>query len=274
MWVSLIHIVCGSCFLLLVDSANILGVFASSSYSHQTVFQAIWKELSLRGHRVTVYTPRPLKDPTLTNLTEFDIGGFNRSKSDLRQIMKTRVNYIEEYERNTLAQLNHPNIKDLIENTENRSYDVLLVEYLGPLFFAFKEVYKVPMVGILSMSPPIKLSDLLGMVKHPVVEPSTAVQSSQAYTFRQRLQSWFYSWMERIAFDAYIFPLVDRQLQKYFGNKVNKSAHQLCQEVELVLGNYNAAIEPAKPMPPNFIPISGIHIHKPTSLPEVKEFPV
>lgn len=56
-----------------VYSAKILGVFTIPSVSHQVMFQPIWKELSLRGHEVTVVTPNPLNDPTLTNLTEIDI---------------------------------------------------------------------------------------------------------------------------------------------------------------------------------------------------------
>lgn len=53
------------------------------SISHQVIFQPIWKELSLRGHKVTVITPNPLKDPTLTNLTEIDISYMYEHMSEL-----------------------------------------------------------------------------------------------------------------------------------------------------------------------------------------------
>uniref|UniRef100_A0A6P7F682 UDP-glucuronosyltransferase 3A1-like n=1 Tax=Diabrotica virgifera virgifera TaxID=50390 RepID=A0A6P7F682_DIAVI len=65
-------------FLLLdsfsfIQCVKILGIFPTPSYSHQIVFQPIWKELSLRGHNVTVVTPHPLNDSSLTNLTEIDV---------------------------------------------------------------------------------------------------------------------------------------------------------------------------------------------------------
>ncbi|KAL3288283.1 hypothetical protein HHI36_002731 [Cryptolaemus montrouzieri] len=56
-----------------VNSARILGWFVCPSISHQSVFQPIWRELSLRGHEVTVITSDPLNDPTLKNLTEIDV---------------------------------------------------------------------------------------------------------------------------------------------------------------------------------------------------------
>lgn len=56
-----------------VHGARILGVFAFPSISHQIVFQPIWRELSLRGHQVTVLTPNPIHDQSLTNLTEIDL---------------------------------------------------------------------------------------------------------------------------------------------------------------------------------------------------------
>ncbi|XP_050516750.1 UDP-glycosyltransferase UGT4-like [Diabrotica virgifera virgifera] len=56
-----------------IQCVRILGFFPTPSYSNQIIFQPIWKQLSLRGHNVTVVTPQPLYDPSLTNLTEIDI---------------------------------------------------------------------------------------------------------------------------------------------------------------------------------------------------------
>ncbi|KAJ8959692.1 hypothetical protein NQ318_021883 [Aromia moschata] len=53
--------------------ANILGIMPTPSYSHQIVYTPLWKELSLRGHNVTVITTNPVRDPKLVNLTEIDI---------------------------------------------------------------------------------------------------------------------------------------------------------------------------------------------------------
>lgn len=59
--------------LQLCEGAKILGIIPTPSYSHQLAFQPIWRELSLRGHNVTVITANPLNDPKLINLTEINI---------------------------------------------------------------------------------------------------------------------------------------------------------------------------------------------------------
>jgi glucuronosyltransferase len=60
-------------FVNSVQCANILGVFISPLFIHQIIYHSLCRELSLRGHQVTVITPFPLDDPTLTNLTEISI---------------------------------------------------------------------------------------------------------------------------------------------------------------------------------------------------------
>jgi hypothetical protein len=56
-------------FVNSVQCANILGVFISPLFTHQ-----MCRELSLRGHQITVITPFPFDDPpTLTNLTNINV---------------------------------------------------------------------------------------------------------------------------------------------------------------------------------------------------------
>lgn len=61
------------CVLQVCESANILGVIPTPSYSHHVSFQPVWRELSVRGHNVTIITANPMNDHELTNLTEIDI---------------------------------------------------------------------------------------------------------------------------------------------------------------------------------------------------------
>lgn len=77
-----------------IQSARILGVFTVASISHQTVFQPIWKELSLRGHNVTVVTPNPLRDPSLINLIEIDVSSQYKNMEEFkRTLSKSRMDH-------------------------------------------------------------------------------------------------------------------------------------------------------------------------------------
>jgi len=55
------------------DGARILGIVPTPSYSHQVLYWPLWKELSLKGHQLTVLTTDPMNDPSLKNLTEIDL---------------------------------------------------------------------------------------------------------------------------------------------------------------------------------------------------------
>lgn len=128
-----------------IESANILGVFSIPSVSHQIVYQPIWKELSLRGHKVTVITPNPLNDPTLTNLTEIDVSysyeffknltteAFSGSMDhwSMEKMYHAMVMGTNE------AQFNHPQVLELLED-RSKTFDVVLAEPFIPIPAAFR----------------------------------------------------------------------------------------------------------------------------------------
>lgn len=126
-----------------VQSARILGLFPTPSVSHQSVFQPIWRELSLRGHKVTVITPNPLKDPSLTNLTEIDMSeAYEIQKKNDEKLTKTMTSWVDvidiafihnlpQYE----YMLEHEETKKIIDSPED-SFDFHLqptVYSLSPL---------------------------------------------------------------------------------------------------------------------------------------------
>lgn len=139
-----------ACFLLLTlsgatQSANILGYFSVGSVSHQIVFQPIWKELSLRGHKVTVVTPNPLNDPTLTNLTEIDLSvSYDHFKAMIAKDFTGAMDHwkFEKWLHSIVLKMNdvqfrHPQVQALLED-KNKTFDVLLTEPWIPFPAAFR----------------------------------------------------------------------------------------------------------------------------------------
>ncbi|XP_050315571.1 UDP-glycosyltransferase UGT4-like [Anthonomus grandis grandis] len=268
MW--LIKTILIHCAILLCKPANgarILGIFMTPSYSHQIVFQPIWRELSLRGHEVTVYTPSPLNDPSLTNLTEYDLGFSFKQMQDKEKAAFDASKWFDIFLKVSEAQLNHPYMQDLINNVDNKTYDLLLVEYLWQPFYAFKEIYKVPMVGITSLPLSLGNSDALGIEKHPVVDPDLLLQFSRAENLQQRVISWLHNWLYRLVASVKFKPIFNKQMEKYFKG-VTKTCWDLAKEVALVIGNYNFALQNVRPITPNFVTISAIHVKPQKPLPE------
>lgn len=251
--------------------ARILGVFLTPSYSHQIMFQPVWRELSLRGHQVTVYTPCPLNDPTLTNLTEYDLGFSFPYLDKIGEVGYDYSKVFEAYINTSEAQLSHKFLKDLIKNANNDTYDLLMVEYLWTSYYAFKELYQVPMVGMLSLPLTLKALQSIGMDRHPVVEPEFFLGFETAENFQQRVISFVFSWIIKLVASAKATATLNKQVEKHFGS-VGKSVSQLSDEVSLVLANYNFANQKPHPMTPQYIPISAIHVQPQKPLPQVKIF--
>lgn len=79
-WKTNVLITLVSC-LRATDGANILGIFPMPIKSHMIVHSALMKELSRRGHQVTVFSPFPEKYP-IQNFTDIE---FKVSYHELRQ---------------------------------------------------------------------------------------------------------------------------------------------------------------------------------------------
>lgn len=127
---TILAVLCGT-----VAPANILGFFGVPSISHQQVYQAIWKELSLRGHNVTVVTPDPLNDPSLTNLTEIDVSySYETFRNYTTNKFSRPVNHWDFFEIIDAltvpvneVQFSHPDVVNLLED-KTKQFDVVLAE--------------------------------------------------------------------------------------------------------------------------------------------------
>lgn len=257
--------------------ARILGVFMTPSYSHQVVYQPIWKELSLRGHEVTVITPNPLHDNTLTNLTEIDLSEsytlWRRENEKGLFEDKTLLGEMRRFAKifETLAhfQLGHPEVQALINN-RNQTFDLLLVEYLYPAMYAFKDLYNCPMIGITSLGLTPFGNEMIGNPKNPAMEPDFTMDVSVSQTFKERLMSTVLDLAGRVLPRLSLMKKMDKLVAQYIGQDI-RPMREIVQDFSLVIVNSNLAIRNSRPTVPNLIDISGIHIRKPKQLPKVSK---
>lgn len=145
------------CMLLwtVVHGAKILTVFTLPLFSHQNSLLSISTALSLKGHNVTVITTNPLKDKTLTNLTEIDISHLYEllKHSDFSKMLSTDNYFLEVtilFRKMTLknaeAIFQIDAVRRLIGSEEK--YDLVMVEAHDPIFFSFGWKFKAPIVGM------------------------------------------------------------------------------------------------------------------------------
>lgn len=127
------------------------------SYSHQVPFQPLWVALSQRGHKVVVVTTNPIKDPSLTNLTEIDFSSyykifktidyanlrFNSTWFDI-----TRGPLWDALMELTKKTFEHPEVRKLYAPNSGEKFDVVLAELnVSPGLYALAHRFNAPLIG-------------------------------------------------------------------------------------------------------------------------------
>lgn len=140
--------------LQIIDSAKILGVFPVPSYSHQQIFLNLAKELSFRGHEITLITPNPLRNKSLINITEIDISHLykltlNEGFVDVLQAGNSMwramhgLRYI--FDQMAPTVLETKEVQDLLKS--RKKFDLVIVESHDPIFFSFGPKFNSPVIG-------------------------------------------------------------------------------------------------------------------------------
>lgn len=262
-----------------VQCARILGVFPVASVSHQVVFQPIWRELSLRGHDVTVLTPNPLRDLSLINLTEIDLGFLYNKLENVHQTLSagprnhwTALGLIM----NMSTQLSEwkfesDEVMRLVQD-DTVTFDVALVEAVDPATYAFAAKFKCPVIGVASMSILNPTHEAMGNPGHPVLYPDL---SSPYYgrggelSFFEKVDALLYDLYLRYMYHFYFLPNVNGFVRKYFGDK-SIDIRDVEKNMSLLFLNTNPVFHGPRAYGPNIIELGGaMHLQPKKPLPTV-----
>ncbi|XP_074037450.1 UDP-glucosyltransferase 2 isoform X2 [Leptinotarsa decemlineata] len=294
-------IVCIALFANYVQSSKVLGFFPAPSISHQRIFQPIWKELSLRGHEVTVITPDILNDLSLVNLTEIDVRIGYKVFEDLKLLEKMKsknfvlikiLNIFHDIQRVMSSELQHEAVKKLIEN-DAKYFDVVLLQtsHLFPLVYGFGTKFSAPVIGsiwkdslkrptvglpslrrhifpgISSMDLYLHAHDAVGNPTHPLVAPDIMLNLHGKLGFFDKISSVLHNILYRILYYWYALPMADKVARKHFGENIPYLG-DVEKNMSLILTTVNPIIHPIRPNVPNMIEINQIHIREKKPLPK------
>ena len=256
-----------------IHSANILGVFMYPSPSHQVVFQQIWQELSLRGHQVTVVTPNPLNNSTLTNLTEISVNFiYDEVASFIYEDHSSPYKATETYY-NTLhliawKELNSPQFQKLIRD-QTKSYDLILIEYVHPVMYALMHRFQAPVIAIAASEIPSASYDAVGNPNHPILYPEPILNFTPArLTLWEKCQSVLFFVWSKIYYHNTVVPHAHETAKKIFGEDVPYIG-DLERNVSMFFINRNLLLNPPKANVPAIVEISPIDTTPPKTLPRV-----
>lgn len=266
--------------ILQIECARILGIIPVASYSHQVPFHPFWRQLSLRGHQVTVMTTNPMKDPSLVNLTEIDLSftyeiyskyNFNEFASDesnsfseIAQLMRAMLNEASDF------QFRHPQVQNLIHN-KDATFDLLILEAQLPGMMAFGWRFNCPVIGITSLDSGMQYHLAMGNPVHPVLNPDVnlPVQDSDDMTFKERVSSFIYYFGYTYFLYNVVYPELHVKLMTIFGDDL-PDLLTLHDNIQMLFINTHPIFHGIRPLNPSTIQIgAGIHFKKPEPLPKV-----
>ncbi|CAH0550303.1 unnamed protein product [Brassicogethes aeneus] len=254
--------------LSISDSARILGIFQTPTTSTQSVFQAIWKELSLKGHQVTVVSPFPLRDKSLVNLTEIDVSGttkiflnhdfqffMNKERSTTSKIEALfNVNYeLSE------AIFEDDGFKKIYQNPNER-FDLIIIQiHINPIFHTLGARFNAPVIGVSSMGGYIGSHFAIGNPNHPALYSEMFLPYHGKLTFSERWYSSFYNMWVRGYLYFKAMPRCNQIARKYLGSNI-PDIEDLQKDLSILFLTTNPILYEPRPNVPIIQAISQVHL--------------
>ncbi|KAJ8951682.1 hypothetical protein NQ318_012224 [Aromia moschata] len=101
--------------------------------------------------------------------------------------------------------------------------------------YGFKDVYKCPMVGILSVPMTIAGASSIGMYKHPVLDPELLLALATDLTFKERVISAIYNLLYKTTMALSAEPKFNALARIYFGED-SREPYKIAKEEGVSLG--------------------------------------
>ncbi|XP_011172227.1 UDP-glucosyltransferase 2 [Solenopsis invicta] len=253
---------------------NILGICPSASYSHQQSFQALMKALADRGHKVTVLSTVPLKNPP-PNYENVDLS-FSYIKMNctgLRHMGAYAFLHQNLWGANIICerQLFNPVIDKLIAS--NKTFDAIIIEQLWfQCYYALVKHYNFPvLIGFLSVGNLPYVMDSVGNPDDPSFNPDMTYPFTDRMAINERIVNILYTTYTRLYYRYWHLPRAQRMASERIPGT---SVYDIDKNFSLVILGNNHVFGYPKPLLPHVIEVHSLHISEnPGLLPEdIREF--
>ena len=252
-------------------SANILGIFYYPSYSHQVVYHSLVKDLSERGHHLTILTADRMNSnhPNVTEIYLDSSYEENINFVECKEAGGLKLFYLllKAQMKRSDRQLRQPEVQDLIHNHTKYKFDVLILEYLfaSPML-GFAELYGLPIIGISAIGAGIPVHELIGNPVNPVIHPEIIFPYQHGrLTLSERINSFIYYFATKFFLQPIFEAIGVYQARKYFDNFTGGLAGAE-EQVDLVFINTNPLLDYVRPITPNTIQLGFMHVNPPKPL--------
>lgn len=258
-------------WIMPVENAKILAVETIAGKSHWNFMSAVLRSLTDVGHEVTVFTPFP--EGARENYTEVDtsksfpiklemdiefaIDNFGRPLDLMKTIIPLfRYHYCD-------AVYGDSHIGDILSGKINSEFDLIIMEPLTYDCMSYlATVLKLPIIYVIP-SPMLTFVERIftGHFSNPASVSHIFSHLAVPKTFAQRFISTFYFVYGQCATSFYDFILKKSDPKPYDNSPFVSPS--------IIFQNTHYITEAARPVPPNFIDIGGIHLKTAKDIPKV-----
>lgn len=259
------------------EPARILAVELSGSTSNWNFMSSVARSLVAGGHELTIFTSFAYMDGCRDNCTLVDISKdfapFTVRNISFNSIVVESFSSIPSFVMLSMnmtrmrcdSVYDNSDVRSMLQTAGDRSadHDVLLVNpVMGECASYLATMLRIPLVYLIS-STMITFTEFLtfGIVPNPAVVSHVMSRHSVPNTFAKRF-------MNAVS-TAYgqIFWL-------YYGWVAKRTRPRVYDSVALikpsvVFVNAHSVTERSRPLPSNFIPVGGVHLRRPSTIPMV-----
>ncbi|XP_038206775.1 UDP-glycosyltransferase UGT5-like [Zerene cesonia] len=229
MWLRRISVV----FLLFiaskgVQSASILALFSSLSFSDHLVFRSYISLLVQQGHSVVMMTPYPgnFNPQELERIVELNVGTesapfweeYKRLYTDTDDYFPRLKSINDLSLKLAIAQLKSKVMTSLLINP-NVKFDLVITEADVPLLYAIAEKYQTPHISITASSGKVHQYESKGTPIHPILYPDVNALNHRNITGWQKIVELYRHFSTRNEYYNNYLPLCDVAAKKMFGLK-------------------------------------------------------
>ncbi|XP_011192501.1 UDP-glycosyltransferase UGT5 [Zeugodacus cucurbitae] len=264
-----------------VSSANILGVFLSSSPSHLIVHMSIMQTLAENGHNITVVsTLKPkINHPKIHNIVieptearqkemdeELSVLGVKKQNPLVMMMKFFRAD-------NAMITLQLDAVKsEKFQSIYNNKYDLVIMGYFINNFqFIVPAKLKCPVIISWTGPPMEMINDFVGVPHEVSYVPSvfTPHINGEVMSFGLRLFNFVSNGLLRLATNIMDITFEGLYKELAADDPTLRTFSQMKQNVSLIFCNSHFSEGPIRPLVPNLVEIGGIQIkEKPTPLPK------
>nr|AAK82354.1 ecdysteroid UDP-glycosyltransferase [Epinotia aporema granulovirus] len=256
MWTAIVVVLASS-----AAAHNILCVFPTPAYSHNSVFNAYMDELVKDGHNVTVITTMPRN---ITYITQVDCSlpghYFQELVKNSTMIKKrgvvadettvTKENYMGLVDM-VVREMQHENVREFLQ--KDQMFDLVVCEAYISYILVFGYLFKAPVIQFSSGYGLVENFETMGIVErnpntHPNLWRSSQNASYEAILHRE------WAMLERAQHDI---------MRDNYGTRV-PTMKKLRQRVLMLFINVPAIFDNNRPVTPMVQYFGGMHLRSPT----------